>query len=211
MDRMTIDAVRAPEPAAPVRVPAWRQRRRDRILNAAAELFAGRPYPLVSMDELAQAASMGKATLYRYYASKEDLYVAVFDMALERLAGSLDGAIAQGGGPEPILRRVIAALVPALGEHFRGLRTVDDGAAQVAERKRRLFRNRRHLIASRIESVLAAGIEAGVFRPMRVGAGAAMLVGMIWSCSVNLNEGSDAVAELVADMFLRGALSAPRH
>ncbi len=197
------------EDASHLAVPAWRQRRRNRILAAATELFATRPYPLVSMDEVAETARMGKATLYRYFPSKEDLYVAVFDLVLEELNGKLDAASAEGGGPSAVLRRMIAILVPALGEHFRGLRTIDDGVMHAAERKRRLFRNRRHLITGHVEETIVAGVESGEFRGIRASTCAHMIVGMIWSLSVNSSEPPEMVAQTVSDLFLNGALTEP--
>lgn len=188
-------------------VPAWRQRRRSRILASATELFASRPYPLVSMDDVADTARMGKATLYRYFPSKEDLYVAVFDVVLDELNGKLDAAAAEGGGPSAILRRMIGILVPALGDHFRGLRTIDEGVMHAAERKRRLFRNRRHVITGHVEETIMAGVASGEFRGIRPAACAHMIVGMIWSLSVNTSEAPEMVAQAVSDMFLKGALA----
>ena len=54
-------------------IPDWRARRREVILNAAAELFAGRDYASVQVEEVAKRAGVGKATLYRYFPSKEEL------------------------------------------------------------------------------------------------------------------------------------------
>jgi len=162
------------------------------------------------MDELARAAAMGKATLYRYFPSKEDLYVAVFALVLERLVQRLEAAAAEGGGPTNVLRRMIAALTPALGEHFRDLRAIDDGIVQVAERKRRLFRDRRHLITANLEEAIATGIAAGEFRPVRAAACANMIIGMIWTCSVTMSEPEEVIGRTVADLFLNGTLAAPR-
>ncbi|HEY1723513.1 MAG TPA: TetR/AcrR family transcriptional regulator [Magnetospirillaceae bacterium] len=206
----------APQPAedddglSHAAVPAWRQRRRNRILAAATELFATRPYPLVSMDEVADTARMGKATLYRYFPSKEDLYVAVFDLVLDELNGLLDVAAAEGGTCSEILRRMIGILVPALGEHFRGLRTIDDGVMHAAERKRRLFRSRRHLITGHIEEAIIAGIERGEFRGVRAATCAQMIIGMIWSLSTNSSDTPEIAAQAVSDLFLNGALAAPQ-
>jgi AcrR family transcriptional regulator len=191
-------------------VPPWRQRRRDRILAAAADQFAARPYSLVSMDDVAAAASMGKATLYRYFPSKEDLYVAVFDRVLDELTGKLAAAAAQGGSAIAILTRLIATLAPTLAENFRALRAADDDVIQAAERKRRLFRNRRQSITARVEEAILAGIAAGELRPVRANACAHMIVGMIWTYSANLPESPDAIAQTVADIFLNGTLAAPK-
>ena len=209
MDR-SISSTAQTAGSAPTNVPAWRHRRRNKILAAASGLFSARPYALVSMDEVADAATMGKATLYRYFPSKEDLYVAVFDQLLDALDTRLEEAAAEGGGPTAVLHRMIAILVPALGDHFRGFRTMDDEFLQATERKRRLFRSRRRTITLHFEETLNAGIKRGEFRAVNVGACAHMLVGMIWSSSVNTPDPAEVVAATIADLFLNGALAAPR-
>lgn len=192
-------------------IPVWRQRRRDRILAAAADQFAARPYSLVSMDDVAAAAVMGKATLYRYFPSKEDLYVAVFDRVLDELTAKLAASAAQGGSATAILTRLIATLAPTLAEHFRALRAADDDIIQAAERKRRLFRNRRHSITARLEEAIMAGMAAGELRPVRAAACAHMIVGMIWTYSANMPEAPETIAQIVTDIFLNGTLAAPKR
>jgi AcrR family transcriptional regulator len=46
---------------------------RERILDTAYELFAQRGIRDVGVDELIERAGVAKATLYRYFSSKEDL------------------------------------------------------------------------------------------------------------------------------------------
>ncbi|MGN6250872.1 MAG: TetR/AcrR family transcriptional regulator [Marmoricola sp.] len=77
------------EPAEQVVVPPVVRRRgrpRDpqadvRILEAAAELILARGFDSMTVDEVAAKARVGKATVYRRWARKEDLAVA----AMERL------------------------------------------------------------------------------------------------------------------------------
>lgn len=52
-------------------------RRRRAILDAATELFLQRGYPGASMDDVAARASASKQTLYKYFASKEALFLAI--------------------------------------------------------------------------------------------------------------------------------------
>jgi AcrR family transcriptional regulator len=56
------------------------QSRRDRIANdiedAALDLFAARPSAEVSVEEIAGAAGVALRTLYRYFPSKEEIFVA---------------------------------------------------------------------------------------------------------------------------------------
>jgi AcrR family transcriptional regulator len=50
---------------------------RRRILDSAREVFFRDGFMLANLDEVAQQAGVAKGTLYRYFESKADLYVAV--------------------------------------------------------------------------------------------------------------------------------------
>jgi AcrR family transcriptional regulator len=50
---------------------------RERILNAAYELFSRRGIRAVGTDEVIERAGVAKATLYRHFATKNDLVLAV--------------------------------------------------------------------------------------------------------------------------------------
>ena len=78
----------------------WRQERRQKILASAAELFGANPYDSVQMRDVAARAEVGKPTLYRYFPSKEELFLALLE---ERLVGQLEGvehAFEQTAPPE---------------------------------------------------------------------------------------------------------------
>jgi AcrR family transcriptional regulator len=53
------------------------QRKRAAILDAATELFLQHGYPGVSMDEVAAHAAVSKQTVYKQFASKEALFLAI--------------------------------------------------------------------------------------------------------------------------------------
>lgn len=52
---------------------------RERILNAAYELFGRRGIRAVGTDEVIERAGVAKATLYRHFATKNDLVLAVLE------------------------------------------------------------------------------------------------------------------------------------
>jgi len=83
-------------PAAPV---SERQMvRRERILDAAAELAAAADYDRVQMVDIAKSAGVAIGTLYRYFPSKTHVFAAVFDARIGRI---IDGHWSTGG-PDPI-------------------------------------------------------------------------------------------------------------
>ncbi len=70
-----------------------KEHRREEILNAAQKTFFEKGLQAATMDEIAEAAELSKGTLYLYYGSKEDLYLAVmmrgFDILYDMLVESI--------------------------------------------------------------------------------------------------------------------------
>ncbi|MEM9539899.1 MAG: TetR/AcrR family transcriptional regulator [Cyanobacteria bacterium P01_E01_bin.42] len=60
------------------------EKTKQRILNTAAELFWQNSYQGVNTDTISQTAGVNKATLYRYFPSKDELALAVLGHYCDR-------------------------------------------------------------------------------------------------------------------------------
>ena len=160
-------------------VPDWRQRRRADILRAAADLFGRRGYGSVQVDDVARAAGVGKPTLYRYFASKEELFLQVFGDALEGLEADLDAIRRREGSQRAALTAMLERLVDVLAGQMVSLRLLTGEQPELADRWRTLFRGRRRPILDALRAVIVAGIEGDEFRPVDPGVVPALLLGMI--------------------------------
>jgi len=63
-----------------------------RVLDAALELFTDRPYEEVSLDEVAARSGVAKRTVLRRFGSKDELFLAAMDQAVEQMAAQRDAA-----------------------------------------------------------------------------------------------------------------------
>jgi TetR/AcrR family transcriptional regulator len=79
-------------------------RTHDRILKKALELFSERGYDATSVREICEAAGITKPTLYYFYGSKEGVYRAIVEGALERFRSDLVLAL---GGEGPLRDRLV--------------------------------------------------------------------------------------------------------
>ncbi|RKY90550.1 MAG: hypothetical protein DRQ01_09025, partial [Ignavibacteriae bacterium] len=66
-----------------------KQKKREKIINAAAELFSRKNYHEVMMDDVAKLISVAKGTVYNYFTSKEELYFSIMQSRMEKLISSL--------------------------------------------------------------------------------------------------------------------------
>ena len=74
---------------------------RERILNAAYELFSRRGIHAVGIDEVIDRAKVAKATLYRHFATKNDLVLAVLQRREEIWTHGLIEAQSEQRGTTP--------------------------------------------------------------------------------------------------------------
>lgn len=107
-------------PAAPAR-PA--RRRADALRNEQAILAAGTEvlaaHPQATMTDIADAAGLGRATLYRHHASREDLIAAIGAAAEAEIAQMVDG-LPDEGPVLPALEALLRSSV-VLGTRYRYL------------------------------------------------------------------------------------------
>ena len=67
------------------RLERERKQRRRAIISIARKFFSERGYEQAVVDEIAQAAGYTKMTIYNYFESKDDLFIAVVSEAYQKL------------------------------------------------------------------------------------------------------------------------------
>ncbi len=138
---------------------------RFRILESSARLFAHQGFEGTSLNEIAEEVSLSKATIYHYFASKEEIYSEIILDTLERLLSFVKESIDRN---DTASRRLVAAM-EAHGQFFEdnfwaftamligfgGIRELNRRARAVALRDS---------YEELLRDVVKAGIEAGEFR-----------------------------------------------
>ena len=70
--------------------------RQQKILNAAASVFAKRGFDATTMEQIARAAGVSKPIVYEHFGGKEGLYAVVVDREMEALYKRMSQGIASG-------------------------------------------------------------------------------------------------------------------
>ncbi|MFO0844600.1 MAG: TetR/AcrR family transcriptional regulator [Gemmataceae bacterium] len=136
----------------------------EKILTAAARLFATHRFHEARMDDIAALAEVGKGTLYRYFKDKEELYLALLDRAAEGLQSRLCQVLCRTASP----RQQLVAVVEGLIDYFDAEPHVFD-LIQHAEAMQRPgaefpWQKTRNKTMALVKDILRAGQRAGAVR-----------------------------------------------
>ena len=71
-------------------------RGRERVIRQARELFLEQGYAAVSMQQIADAVGVNKATLYHYFRDKQALFIAVMVEQGKQMNAAVAAALAAG-------------------------------------------------------------------------------------------------------------------
>ena len=89
-------------------LPAGANRRREAILAAALELFRDRGFHSVGVDDIGTAAGISGPGVYRHFAGKSSLLVALFDSITERMLLGAEEIQKMDCQPAEMLDRLVA-------------------------------------------------------------------------------------------------------
>lgn len=180
---------------------------RERILQAAAKVFAAKGYHGTGMADLGKAANIQRGALYYHIGSKEDLLFDLIDRSLDNAIERGRAAIASTDNPIEQFRALAKAHVRDMVEHRADwILSERERYALTGERRTKNLA-KRHQHQDLFEEVYERCMAAGVFR--KVDSIEVMsTIGMLNSPFVWLKEDGqlsiDAVADRMCDLLLAG-------
>jgi TetR/AcrR family transcriptional repressor of mexJK operon len=181
--------------------------RRKRIIDAAQRKFSSTPYELVQMDDVARAAGVAKPTIYRYFATKEDLFLESLDGMLEALGGEADRAVQAAETAERALAAGVAIVLNTLGRCTAAIRAFDGSDTRLGDRGRAIIRERVKKIRNTFAEVVERGIQSGEFRTVDPEVASLTILGAVRMTAANISTKRHvaATASLI-DLFRQGLM-----
>jgi AcrR family transcriptional regulator len=154
--------------------------KRDEILAAAEQEFARRDFHQVLMDDVAARAGVGKGTLYRYFPTKEELFLAMVLRGLDESHGEFLRAF---DDEATSLETILETSVGHMLDYFRGrgpllalfLRYED----RLPQADTELWHQRRDEAIAAIAGALDRASRSGGIRDVDTRIAAQMLLGMV--------------------------------
>lgn len=144
------------------------ERRRAEILDAAARLFAEHGFADTDLQALADLLQVGKGTIYRYFPSKNELFLATVDRVMRRLRDHVDAAIAEVKDPLEHVARAIHAYLDFFAAHPEFVELLIQERAQFKDRKRPTYFEHRDASIGEWQERLRGLIAVGRVRDVPV-------------------------------------------
>ena len=157
----------AKKPRRPCNESLWASRQEE-IVEAAAELFAQHGYAEADTQLLADKLGVGKGTLYRYFASKEDVFLAAADRVMRLLHEQVVGSIEGIADPLDQITAAVRAFLAFFADHPDYVELLMQERAQFKDRKKPTYYLHREANIGRWRDLYRALIAAGRVRDMPV-------------------------------------------
>lgn len=188
-------------------------RRCAEILDAAAELFAEKGYSQADTQDLADRVGVGKGTLYRYFPSKRELFLAAVDRVMRRMNEHLETTACQQEDPLQQIAIAIQAFLAFFDEHPGFVELLIQERALFKDRKKPTYIEHRERNVGRWQEFYRTLIAEGRVRPMPVERITAVMSDLIYGTMfTNYVAGRDRSlqqqADDIVDIVFHGILSA---
>lgn len=148
--------------------PELWKRRQEEILDAAASLFATHGYSETDTQVLADTLGVGKGTLYRYFPSKEDLFLAAVDRVIRRLVETIEAGVANVADPLGRIEKAIQLYLRFFAEKPERVELLIQERAQFKDRKQPTYFRHREANVGKWREMYRELIAAGRVRKVPV-------------------------------------------
>ena len=157
------------------------------------------------MDDVVQASGVGKGTLYRYFPSKRELYLAVMFEGIERLRAELAAAVATDEPPARKIRHIVHRTLAYFWDRRFFFSLIHRNEHRGGGEARAWLRHREAL-SRLVQHTLEGAMVAGHVRRVNARIATEMLFGMMRGVNRYRAEGDrlDDLVTAVVGVFMRG-------
>lgn len=181
---------------------------REEILEAAAQIFSQKGYHGTSMQDIALAVNLQKASLYHHISSKQELLLAILNEALDLLIQRIQEVADSSSAPEEKLRTAMCVYLETMTEYqdLAGVLLLEHRSLEPEYQS--LHFPKRDAFERIWRDMIQDGIEQGVFTSAHPSLTARALLGVMnWTITWYRRDGVLSAQEIsvqFADLFLHG-------
>jgi AcrR family transcriptional regulator len=173
------------------------------ILRAAEMTFSERGYQATTLDDLAVAAKISRATFYSYFPSKEELLRRMYRQVIATTQDSLERIAKEELPAQEKLRRIVRFLVSYLATHKPLMQVFFSELLRLPSTMGRSVLQANRDFCAVIEGVVEEGVRTGVFRSLHPKRFTYMLLGACNWMHRWYRPGGEWTPDLIAEEIIR--------
>ena len=139
-----------------------RKMQQARILTGALAAFKSRGLDNATMEEIASESGLGKATLYYYFRSKEEVFSAILENGWQMLWLSLEPVIAADTTPRKTFIQMLLKIVENIRNRPELFKFLFDAPKIISFKEEPWKKYQNHMYIT-LNTLLEEGIKAGEF------------------------------------------------
>ena len=187
----------------------------ERVLRAAAALFAQQGYHATTVDDVAAAVSLNKGTLYYYFSGKADLLFQICDTVVSEFTEAATQLPEDGSardGLVAILRSQLELIAKRQNEvdvFLQELRWLRDW---LSPDQYRIIGDKRDAFGTAVIELIEAGVHSGEFSDVDPGVASHHIMGIVaWASRWYRPRGGPPIDHVIDETIrlVFGGLSAP--
>ena len=191
-----------------------KQEKRNKIIEAAVKVFARLGFPNTKMLAIAEAAGIGKGTIYEYFKSKEDLFVAVINAYMQEMDSQIARRVSRVNDPAEKLKVYFEGWMEITENEFMEFADIflDIWAAGLRESKSDLGFDLNKMYGNyrvQITDILNDGIRKRRFKSVNTAIVSSIIIGTLdglmiqWIMDRNIYQMREAIQQL-SDIIIDG-------
>ena len=189
--------------------PEQQTERRKSIARIALGLFDTCGFQKTSMREIAEAARMGKSSLYDFFKTKDEIMIYAAERAIAAATDAAKEIAAMEPSPEQCLREIMYGHLDFTERNKSVLLWMITEGTYLEEEYQQRLQTVRFAYRDVVASVIESGIQTGLFRETDTALAARLLVNSMLSIVYTSQPSADSktMLEETLQIFLRGIMT----
>jgi AcrR family transcriptional regulator len=183
------------------------------IIQAAAQIFRQKGYHGTSMQDIADAVDLQKASLYHHVTGKQDILVTILDQALDLLIEDMEKVATSKLSPQEKVRSAMRTYVSRLTGDLDLATVLLMEHRSLDDELRVIHIDRRDRFEALWRGIVQEGIDSDIFRTVDARLTSFAFLGVLnWLITWYRHDGSlsgEQIADRFADLLLSGLVNSP--
>tara|TARA_Y100001970_G_scaffold52986_1_gene67037 strand:+ start:12589 stop:13167 length:579 start_codon:yes stop_codon:yes gene_type:complete len=178
--------------------------RKQSILDGALKVFKTHGIEKTTMDEIAIESDFGKATLYYYFASKDEVFIAIMENGWKKLWEGIEGQIVEELGPRKKFMGIIRTMASIVQNNKILYGFLFTAPNHIQDESKQIWKTYQERLYAILKSIIEEGIKKKEFIDLNPGMLMKAIGGLFHGLLIeNQDDMNNQEFELMLKNFLR--------